>query len=208
MRALPLADYEVGRAQDVEGARRVLEVNWRKLRVDHATESTWMDFRLHGTRLDRMSFSAMSFGAETIADSGPLGLVVIMLPLSGWCEVWSGDQIATIRQGRAAVLSPMEGVGTRWSADCAQVLVVLESDLVEDVRQREFGVPAGEPLQFDLELDVRTGPGQKLVFGLLYPLVKRLDRHHRMFEGPETVADIENLAASALLNVQRHNYSV
>jgi hypothetical protein len=167
-----------------------------------------MDFQLHGARVDRMSFSAISFGNEVVAETGPLGVAAVMFPLAGTCTVWSAGQKATLMRGRAAVLSPAFGTRTHWSADCRQAFITFNPEFVDDHVTRITGSLPSEPLRFELALDAAAGHQSHLVNDLLIPLLSEFDRGNPMFHAPRYVEDIEDLAASALLSSQPHNYSI
>jgi hypothetical protein len=208
MRALPLAEHPLLRATDFGEAKQALIKSWRSHHLERVGQSTDVDFKLNGVALREMSVSAMTFGAEVRSeDVGEFGMFAVFSSLSGRCVVRSGDEEVAVRRGRAAVLSATGHILTHWSPDCSLLIFGFTPEGIEHHLTDMLGVPAAEPVQFQLEMDTSVGRGRDFYIRGLNPLVKRLERRDQMAADADVLAYFEAFVTRTLLMAQPNNYT-
>ncbi|WP_162453806.1 cupin domain-containing protein [Phytoactinopolyspora mesophila] len=205
--ALPLADYELIRATDFDEAKDALFRSWRPHHLERVGASTAVDFQLNGVPLGEMSVSAMTFGAEVVSDIAPFGIFAILVSVSGECVIRSDSQQATVKRGRAAVLSATDRIRTHWSSDCAVLIFTLDAGGIERHLSEILDEKLTDPLRFELEMDIRAGRGRDLYRRGLRQLLDRLEQHDAMLDDLSVAARFEAFIMRALMMAQPNNYS-
>jgi hypothetical protein len=207
MASLPLEHHELIRATDIDEVGEVVERQWKRCDLKQVDTGTKLDFRLHGTRLGRLSISALTFGAEIVAESGPANFSAVIIPLAGECVVHTGGADVFARPGGSAVVvSAPEYRRIRWSSDCAALIYMFDDNYLEE-RLQQLGVDVARPLRFAPRLDASAGPGHRLVTGLLRPLVAAIDHGNRRLANPIAAEQTEEMVITGLLRAQPNNYS-
>lgn len=105
------------------------------------------------------SINYVAYGGDVAIDPGCLDrFFLVQLPLAGGATILSGRRETATAPGRAAsILSPTEPVTMRWSADCAQLILMLDRQHVEAAAARFLDRDGA--VVFEPSLDIERGVG-------------------------------------------------
>lgn len=156
--------------------------------------------------LAKSSVSVMSYGAAVTIDPGYLEtFYLMMLPFEGKAAIETGGRSFVSDRGTASLLNPHDSVKMEWDANCAKRMVRIERAALEQHLARLIDRPLRQPLRFDpvMRMDSRAMVWWRYV-GLLIDEFEMLGP-----TGPRSasIAQLESLLMTSVLEVQPHNYS-
>jgi AraC-like DNA-binding protein len=159
--------------------------------------------RMHHMSFGGVSLNRLKYGAEVDIAPGPLdNFYLIQMPLSGHALITSGNQQINSDPDMASVLSPLDSTLMRWSADCDQLMVRIDRELID----RAIGALSGrlepEAVRFQLGFQWRQcAPWRCLVQYLTECANHPLDpSQYRLM-----VNQIEQLVVATLVGAQPHD---
>ncbi len=202
--ARPLAAYRFLDSGDVDDVRdRVAQVYCRH-RLDplgpEGQVAAWQNI----ARLSQLSLGAMSYGGDVRIDPGRLETFFLaMLPYAGSAQVQAGGERVLGEAGVATLLSPTDDILMRWDADCSKLMVRIERDRLEQHLAALLDRPLRAPLRFAPAMKLADGAAPWWQFVRL--LMAEVEQHG--LRRAATVAQMEMLLLTSLLEMQPHNYS-
>lgn len=108
--------------------------------------------------LGRMSLNFLTYGADVDIDPGCLdNFYLAQIPVAGCAQIRSGQEDALSDTQTAVILSPHRQTRMRWFADCAQVLLRIPRELVEQ-QAGEISGRRTAPVDFQLTVSQAHGP--------------------------------------------------
>ncbi len=165
--------------------------------------SQQLSSRMHHMAFGGVSLNRLKYGAEVDIEPGPLeDFYLIQMPLAGHARIASGSQQIDSTPELASVLSPTESTVMRWSADCDQLMVRIERQLVDRAISAQLGRPAPEAVRFQLGFAWRDcAPWRCLLQYLSQCASQPFDAaQYRLMVG-----QIEQLVVSTLVGAQAHD---
>ncbi|WP_186453946.1 AraC family transcriptional regulator [Denitratisoma sp. DHT3] len=165
-----------------------------------------VDTRMSHVPLGGASLNRLRYGPTVKIDAGQLKtFVLVMMPLLGAAHVTCGEERMCARPGAAAVVSPTQPFYQTIDANCDQIMVQIDRELVERTCAQHIGHELRQPLQFRLELDMANGCSGWPA--LVSYLLAEFDGNARYLHSPLVRAPLEHLIAATLLHSQFNNYS-
>lgn len=161
---------------------------------------------MNHTSIGRISLSRLSYGAAVSIDSDPLAsFCLVMMPLRGSAEISHGKQSAVSTPSVASVIGFAAPLSMRWHAQCQQLILRIDREVLESTCAAHLGHELSHPLEFDLEMNLsesRTASLQSVVSFLAStdPFIQSAN------EFPLIIAQTEQLLICALLAAQPHNF--
>ncbi len=156
--------------------------------------------------LRRISINLMRIGPAVDVSPGALEqFYLIQVPIHGAVQISYGDERVLCEGATAAVISPGERLGLRWSDNCAQLIVQIPRDTLDATIAQRYGVRRQGPLKFHAAFDLSRSPGREWR-ALLDLAVRSLDEGG-LFSRGSLCTNLEDLLLSALLAMQPHNYA-
>lgn len=164
-----------------------------------------LDARMHFMPLGDVSVSRLRYGSAVEIGPGPLeDFFLVQMPLIGSAAIDSGAQHIDSFPELASVLSPDDETVMRWAAGNDQLMLRISRSLLERTLVGQLNHPLESPLHFELGFRWRDTP---LWQCLLNYLMDCSSQCAALGEHKLVVDHIEQLVASTLLSMQRHNYS-
>lgn len=147
---------------------------FRTREIDQAREEVARVFCRHGLRvtgnqhslecqhnrvsLGRMSLNFLVYGADVDIDPGCLeSFYLAQIPVAGSAQIRSGAEAVLSDTRTAVILSPHRQTRMHWLGDCAQLLLRIPRDLIEEQEGETTGATRG-PLDFKLAVSQERGP--------------------------------------------------
>jgi AraC-like DNA-binding protein len=152
-----------------------------------------------------LSLSRLSYGAAVQISPVQLkNFFLVTMPLWGGATMQTAGKSVDAHPELAAVLNPFDEIRMSWTPDHEQVILKISRSLLEQTLAGYLGQSLELPLVFDLGFRWQDhAPWRTLMCHLLacathYP---DIERH------PLILTQLEQMTASALLQMHRHNYS-
>ncbi len=204
--AIPLERYPIihtrnrlrahGRLEDILGPHELAIAN-----------SSQVDIRLHSYKLGSVLVSYLSFGAKSqLRLSGQQARYLVHVPLTGSIAVSSGDERLIVNPGAGAVCSPGEPMSILCSDDCEQLVVGLDSSLLQGHTRSLLHPRPTEPLRFEIPMDISSGSARDW-YELLTSLIQLADNQIRLLDHPLVVADLERALMTGIVVAQPNTYT-
>ncbi|MEJ2885512.1 AraC family transcriptional regulator [Actinomycetospora aeridis] len=205
----PLAGHAVMNTADVDEAQHVVT----EVYVRHELDSLGgrpLDARLNCVASERMTLGYLVYGANASLDLPPLeSCYHVNLTLSGNTRVTrrGGRDHAITAGGRSgAVLLPTEHSTVTWTPEATQFAMKFNRGPLEEHLGSLLGRPIHDPLDFDVTMDLTTGPGAALLAAVRF-LQTEMDRPGGIAEAPLARAQLETYVMTALLHGVPHQYT-
>ncbi|NIZ11972.1 AraC family transcriptional regulator [Phaeobacter sp. HF9A] len=165
---VPLSSCALFETRDLDDARERVARVYCDHRLDLIGQGSVLarHNRLPGATL---SINFMEYGAKSLIVPGALDtFYLFQFPLNGFATVTNGADTYTIGSGRGGVLNPDVETSMIWEADCAQLLVQIDSRTLNRLARRHFGLPEERIVHFKGTGDLSTGKGRSVLELLLY----------------------------------------
>ena len=105
--------------------------------------------------LRRISINLMRIGPAVDVSPGALEqFYLVQVPVHGAVQISYGDERVLCEGATAAVISPGERLGLRWSDNCAQLIVQIPRDTLDTTIAQRYGVRRQGPLKFHAAFDL------------------------------------------------------
>lgn len=190
---------------DVDQVRSLVGNVMQAHRLHLAANAHALQARMHHVPLGALSLSRLDYGATVYINPEPLeSFFLVTMPLRGTAHILSGGQRIDASPELAAVLNPWDETRMCWHAGNEQIILRVSRSLLEQTLAGHLGRPLEHPLAFDLGFRWREcTPWYSLMSYLLACATRYPDLagHHLVH------TQLEQMVASALLLMQRHNYS-
>lgn len=166
-----------------------------------------VDTAMGRVSLGGVTVNRLRYGPTVKIDAGRLSsFLLVMMPLAGTAQVTCGNEHVHTNPQTAAVISPTQPFYQTIHADCDQVMVQIDSELLNRICAQHLGHDLRQPLQFRLDLSMDP-PGGGSWPALVSYLLAMLDSPTLQANSPALRASIEHLIVVTLLHSQPNNYS-
>lgn len=206
--APPLGAHRLFASTDLDEARDKVARIFCPHRLDRIGREGRFDARHHHLRGERLSLNYIEYGAKTLIAPGVLDrFYLLQMPLRGAAMITNGtDSYATL-PGQAAVLNPHLPTTMIWGEGCAQILVQIDRQALQDHLATLMGGRADRALTFLGPLDMAGGAGAALRQLILH-LVSETDAGRAPIgQGGLLARSIESAILTGLIEAHSHNYS-
>jgi transcriptional regulator GlxA family with amidase domain len=119
--------------------------------------------------------------------------------VSGTAEVLSTPTTASILDSRLPC-------SMRWEANCSEVILRIEDDVLQHCLESLLGYSVKAPVRFALGMPVSAGRGSSWR-AAVDMMITELHRDGGMLDCPLVSAQLESLILTGLLTAQPHNYT-
>jgi AraC-like DNA-binding protein len=192
-------------SSDLDQVRGLVSGVMKAHQLQLSTGVKALDARMHHVPLGELSLSRLDYGATVyIHPEAFESFYVVTMPVHGTAHIQSGGQRLDASPELAAVLNPQCEYRMCWHAGNEQIILKLSRPLLEQTLAGHLGQPLEQPLAFELGFRWQDcAPWRSLLSYLLacatqYPDLMR----HQLLH-----SQLEQMVASALLLMQRHNHS-
>jgi AraC-like DNA-binding protein len=204
----PLAGHCVFHTTDVAEARdRVAGIYCPHELKIVGPERNRVDTCMSHVRIGGVSVNRLRYGPEVRIDAGYLGsFALVMMPMTGTAEVVCGAQRTHTNPTTGAVVSPTLPFFQTIQADCDQIMIQVDRDVIERTCAQHLGHDLRSPVQFALNLDMSDCSKQGWPALVSY-LLAMIDGNSVALSSPLLASSIEHMVVATLLYSQCHNYS-
>jgi AraC-like DNA-binding protein len=179
------------------------------LEHDLTSPADALEMRINAALGRRMTLGYVTYRAEIEGTMAPKeDSYVVSLIVAGRSQAARSDddRVRTPANDGCLVLSPTRGHRVRMSPDAEQLAMTIPRVVFEAHLADMLGCPVAEVVDFDLELDLRTGPGRALLQAVRF-LATELDRQGGLAHLPLARDQLEAYVLTTLLHAGRHQYS-
>ena len=190
---------------DPEVARREMSKILAPHAMAPADGSAPFQARHHHARLAGMSVNFIQYSpGATISADLSRRFYLIHYVLNGECRL--GPEIGgrVLTAGDIAVINPTEPFSLKTAADCGQIVIKLESEVLTDAAQKRFSLPPEPPMRFDAASQNVRHASLARVIDLI---CKEADSPGPDGAGPRTETMLAELLAVTLIESLPHNHS-
>lgn len=198
---------DLGKVDDRDRIRAAVSDVFTAHDLDVSRGST-LDASFRARVGERIKLVWLAYGAPVRVDVTPpeRPFHLVQVPLHGRLAVTSGDAEVTSDPTTASVPDPRRFCTMRMEANCSQIIVRIEDDVLHRHLESILGRPAKTPIRFELGMPLTSGPGVGWRRALDL-MVAELQRDGGMLDHPLVSAQLESLLLTGLLTTQRHNYT-
>ncbi|MGH8784096.1 MAG: AraC family transcriptional regulator [Cupriavidus necator] len=203
-----LANYPSFRSEDVKEAQGKIASVFcpHELRVVGALQQLHVQHNL--VRLHETAINFLAYGAHVEIDPGCLKhFYLAQIPVAGHAEIKCGSQEILSDVRTASLLSPDTPTRMHWHEDCAQVLLWIQKEAIEQRFALLTGRDPSGPLSFDPALPQQAGLSSPWSQAVL-DLTRNIDQHGtNWLQFPAAVASMEDYLLRTLLLLQPHTHT-
>ena len=204
----PLARHCVLRTADAAEARdRVAGIYCpHDLKIVGADRGR-VDTCMSHVRIGGVSVNRLRYGPEVRIDVGYLdSFALVMMPMAGTADVACGAQQIHTNPATGAVVSPTLPFFQTIQADCDQIMIQVDREVIERTCAQHLGHDLRHPVQFALNLDMSDCSKQGWPALVSY-LLAMIDSDSIPLSSPLLTTSVEQMVVATLLYSQDHNYS-
>jgi AraC-like DNA-binding protein len=186
-----------------DAVRRVYGINHDLIARDDV-----IDMRLNAAHGRRMTLGYVTYGAETEGTVPPEEdsyLISLIFAGHNLLSRSDGARVRTPANNGCVVLSPTRAHWVRMSADAEALAMTIPRVVLEAHLADMLGRPVAEVVDFDLGLDLCTGPGRALLQSVRF-LATELDRPAGLAHLPLARDHLEAYVLTTLLHAGRHQF--
>lgn len=167
-----------------------------------------VDTTMSRASLGAITLNRLRYGPTVTIDAGRLSsFLLVMMPIVGTAQVKCGAEYTRTSSRTGAVISPNEPLHQTIHANCDQVMIQIDRDLLNRICAQHLGYNLRQPLQFKLDLCM-TPPGGGAWPALVSYLLAMFDNPAQpQMNSPLLRASMEHLIVTTLLHSQPNNYS-
>jgi AraC-like DNA-binding protein len=204
----PLSRYRLFQTADAAEARdRVASIYCPHELKIVGQGSNRVDTSMSHVPLGGVSLNRLRYGPTVMIDAGCLStFLLVMMPMVGGSDVTCGEHRLRTSPKAAAVISPTMPFYQTINANCDQIMVRIDRELLERTCAQHVGHDLRQPLEFRLELDM-SNPYASGWPALMSYLLLEFNSNAPALSSPLVRTPIEHMVVATLLHSQRHNYS-
>jgi AraC-like DNA-binding protein len=201
----PLSRHRIFHTTDMDEARNLVAKVYAPHDLNYAGQpGKQLDTSMSHVPLGQISLNRLRYGARVNIDVECLGsFLLVMMPIAGSVQIRCGNQQILSTPQLASVISPTLPMQETIEADCDQIMVRIERELLERTCAQHLGQELQQPLRFDLGMEMSANPGWK---SLMSYLIAEADHGSSCLQIPLLRAQLEQLVATTLLLGHGHNY--
>lgn len=203
----PLAGYHVASTSRLDEAAEIISDTYCGHEVRILDPISSVNFDFCEARLTRTSVGAMSFDTDIHYDLGETeSYFLIQLADIGSIEYVNGGEVCEVTPERGMVTSPTRPLLIHYGKASRGFILKIQKAALEQHLCALTGSPIARPLIFKAGME--PGAAFSLRYRrLLHYLLAEIDADERLLDTPLWVANLEDMAMTALLTGQPHNYT-
>lgn len=166
-----------------------------------------VDTAMSRVSLGGVTLNRLRYGPTVTIDAGRLSsFLLVMMPITGTAQVTCGGEHVSTDPRTAAVISPTQPFYQTINANCDQIMVQIDYEVLKRICAQHIGHDLRKPLQFklDLSMDPSTGGAWPALVSYLLAMFDSPVPH---MHSPLLRTPIEHLIVATLLHSQQNNYS-
>jgi len=201
----PLSRHRIFHTTDLDEARDLVTKVYAPHELSYAGQpGSQLDTSMSHVPLGEISLNRLRYGAKVNIAVECLGsFLLVMMPISGSVQIRCGNQQILSTPKLASVISPTLSMHETIEADCDQIMVRIERELLERTCAQHMGQELRQPLCFDLGMDKTANPSWSSLMSYLFA---EADQDAAVLRIPLLRAQFEQLVATTLLLGHEHNY--
>lgn len=159
--------------------------------------------RHHHARLTGMSVNYIEYASDVnISADLSRRFYLIHHVLHGACRLGGGQPEQTVRSGEIAVINPTEPFTVRTSDSCGQIVIKLETKILDDAAKSRFSIPSDNAVRFERS---RRPSNSEPVRRVIELICAEADTGGKKVSGPRTEQALADLLAVTLLECLPHS---
>jgi len=203
----PLAGYRVASTSRLDEAADIISHTYCGHEVRILDPISTLNFDFCEARLARTTVGAMSFDTDIHYDLGETeNYFLVQLADIGSIEYVNGGEVCEVTPDRGMVTSPTRPLVIRYGESSRGFIFKIQKAALEQHLCALTGIPFTKPLIFKAGMDPGTAFSKRYE-RLLHYLLSEIDADDRLLDMPLWVANLEEMAMTALLTGQPHNYT-
>jgi AraC-like DNA-binding protein len=131
---------------------------------------------------------------------------MVQMPLHGHVCIASGNEEIVSTPSVASVADSRLPCEMRWAADCSEIIVRIDDDVLQHHLESLLGHRIKAPIHFSLGMPLGSGPGQTWR-AAIDMMVAELHRDESLLHSTLMTTELETLILTGLLTAQPHNYT-
>ncbi|MCZ2103365.1 MAG: AraC family transcriptional regulator [Burkholderiales bacterium] len=158
-----------------------------------------LDCHMHRVALGALSLNYLCYGADVDIRPGCLeDFYLVQIPLAGYARIRYGDRMVESDCTTASILSPHRPVAMHWQGDCAQIMLHVPRQLMEQQCRQWLGQDHAA-LEYEPALTQRTGPTAGWCQTVV-DLARNIDAHgNGWLQHPAAAASLQEFLLHGLL---------
>ncbi|MDR2186419.1 MAG: AraC family transcriptional regulator [Azonexus sp.] len=204
-----LADYALFKTADPDEAKtRVASVYCPHELVVIDQKNCRVDTAMSRIALGGITLNRLCYGPAVTIDAGRLSsFLLVMMPFIGSAQVTCGAEQVRTHSRMGAVISPTLPLRQTINANCDQIMVQIDDDLLNRICAQHLGHELNRPLHFNLGIGMNPA-GNSAWPALVNWLLAMLDSPTRPgLDLPLLRTSLEHMVVATLLHSQPNNYS-
>lgn len=166
---LPFENRPVVATRDPGEARELIGRQLKTHALRFTSGERAVDSRMNQITLGDVSIFYLRYGADVLIDPGPFDtFYIVHINIGGACDIAFEDRAVSVGGNRAAICLPDRPARFRWRDDSEVLGIKISKAALENHYQELTGLPLQRQIDFDIELDLGTPAGQRLVALLRY----------------------------------------
>jgi len=201
----PLSGYRIFHTMDLDEARDLVAKIYAPHELAYASQAgSQLDTSMSHFPIGGISLNRLRYGTRVNIEVECLdNFLLVMMPITGSVQIRCGDQNICSSPRLASVISPTLPMRETIEADCDQIMVRIERELLERTCAQHLGQELQQPLCFNLGLDMSASAGWA---SLMSYLIAEVDHGASFLQIPLLRTQMEQLVVTTLLLGQNHNY--
>lgn len=192
-------------SNDAEHVRDQVSSVMKSHKLQITLAKTELHARMYHVPLGALSLSRLDYGATAAINPEPFEtFYLVTMPVRGSAQIQSDSHHILSSPELAAVLNPQDTIRMCWHPGNEQIILKLSRSLMEQALAGQLGRPLEQPLQFNIGFRWQDSTPWR---SLLAYLLACATQYPDLSQHPLVHAQLEQMVASALLLMQRHNYS-
>lgn len=153
----PLSEYKLFQTGDLDEARAIVSGKFCDHRLNIARDPRVFDACHHRADGCGASLNYIRYGADVLIEPGELGsFYLVQIPLSGYAEIDNGGGNVESNRGLGSILNPHRETAMRWREGCAQLLLQVDANILNQEAERLLGHTLNGPVTFETAVDGRV----------------------------------------------------
>lgn len=207
LQTLPLNEHRVFCSTDIDEVIASVSQSYCNHHLVPKDKSAAIDARHHRFPLRGVSLNYLQYGAEVEIDPGSFDdFYMLEFPLAGQVFLEYGEDRVINRPGMAVVISPDRKIRSRWSSECAEIMVKINRRAMETSLCEAMGAVMHEPLEFTPAVSL-DGPAGRAVRDYVAFVLRQADEGVAALGFDATRSALEKTLLQLMLTCLPHNYS-
>jgi len=205
--SIPLKRFNRFASSSIEEVRGLVADSYCPHGLELASRNSYLEASYNSFQLSNISLNFLSYGSDVEITPGVFkGFYMLEFPLSGSVDLEYGHSKYKTQSGLGTIISPIEPVRSRWSANCKQVMVKVDRSVIEQYLMKHAGIHLNAPLEFNplINFDVENG---KLIKDFILMLLGQADQCPGLISDKQLSSEFERILLGLILNNIDHNYS-